>query len=563
MKHPLIVDLGGVILTLDPDLYPNDVPTNGLNWLHCQYNEVSGSLFTSLHIDNDELIKSITRIHVIDSNGYVVLDEENFVIDMSVSDVQVTYVTSRNKYQELVVHYHNYGNEDHIIGEVIVNTGFYSTTNVISLSSKSHVVQVYNVSELNLHETSVWTITFSSESKSIAYGGRLTKEYFPIEDWPKSSQCPVPVDGGNEDNYNILKNELHINTHFFGPSCDSNSEDVFNYASLSNGELYLLPEEKYSLEEGRIPDTAYDGIGALFLGDESDSSVENTWSVWNRALTAQEVHNNKYALYCGGHSNHLNGLFSGISDIQGMDFYVASCAPHITNWLSTMLVEGSYDYLYNTRQNHKPLPTWLYSQGYCQDCWHVKEMYVGELLVQFSSVVAAGGKGMMLFQSDISLRGTDSWEAGSRYLRSISLISEFLRQADVEGAKYTISNDAKTISEVLVDTTSLLFIVINIDSKDYNNKKCFGTGAHWTFNEQTVQQVTIQLPNDLLLLAESSQKLPSDYYQLVEVIDGQYVSDPEDVEMGWNDENTSVVINEVKLGTADTVVRMFMIIPQK
>lgn len=59
----------------------------------------------------------------------------------------------------------------------------------------------------------------------------------------------------------------------------------------------------------------------------------------------------------------------GITDIQGMDFYVAACAPHITSWDSTMRIQGAFDYLRNTRNNHMPLTSWSYSQGFCKDCW--------------------------------------------------------------------------------------------------------------------------------------------------------------------------------------------------
>lgn len=42
--------------------------------------------------------------------------------------------------------------------------------------------------------------------------------------------------------------------------------------------------------------------------------------------------------------------------------YVAACAPHIQQFLSPPPLRGSYDYLRLTRNNHMPLPTWLYSQ---------------------------------------------------------------------------------------------------------------------------------------------------------------------------------------------------------
>jgi len=43
--------------------------------------------------------------------------------------------------------------------------------------------------------------------------------------------------------------------------------------------------------------------------------------------------------------------------VQGIDFYVAACAPHITAWGFGVPLRGAYDYLRNTRDNHMPLPT--------------------------------------------------------------------------------------------------------------------------------------------------------------------------------------------------------------
>lgn len=73
---------------------------------------------------------------------------------------------------------------------------------------------------------------------------------------------------------------------------------------------------------------------------------------------------------------------------------------------------GSFDYLRITRDNHKPLPTWTYSQG-LSDVWSEKIPIIGkevyrnpnptELRIQMMSVLAAGSKGIMLFQSAIKV----------------------------------------------------------------------------------------------------------------------------------------------------------------
>ena len=143
----------------------------------------------------------------------------------------------------------------------------------------------------------------------------------------------------------------------------------------------------------------------ISLADEIDSSYEKAWEMWYRVLKLEEntaaANSGPYPSYTGGHFNTFNGAFSGGSDIQGMDYYVAGCAPHATAFMQTMRFQGAYDYLYNSRQNMKPLPTWGYSQAFCTDCWENYALNGNELVGQMASVVSAGAKGLMLFQSDI------------------------------------------------------------------------------------------------------------------------------------------------------------------
>lgn len=556
LSYPLTVDLGSAKLTMDASIYPDHVPSDGLDWVHSYYNGISGTLFTSFHMHTDDMIKSIDKLTVTDAKDNVIIDDKDaFNVNMESAKIQVTYVTTRNDFAELVVHFHNYGDSSHTIDSISVNSGFYEFDG-FKLKAGEHAVKVFDVTKLNFQEVSVWSAVVSWDGKSAGYGGRLIKELFPIEDWPKSAQCPFPVDGAEQDNFEILKDELHINTHFLGGRCDADEDDIYDAAVESNGEWYVLPSWDH-FEDNEVPSGAYDGIAAAFLGDESDSSVENSWEVWSRAQIAQDNYE-RHATYDGGHSNHLNGLYSGVSDIQGMDFYVAGCAPHITTWGSTMRIQGAYDYLYNARQNHKPLTTWLYSQGWCSDCWSVDNLDSGELLVQLGSVVAAGGKGLMLFQSDLELKDENSWKNGGKFLNSVKLISEFLRTADPEGAIYSTSAK-NAITQVLYGPSGLLFIALSTDASGYNDKTCGVSGSHWTFNEQTIDETEINIPSDLINAADGSV---SEHYKVVEVENGKYISDPSDVTLSIDDGSNTWKIKSMKLGTSSTTVRMFMMIPK-
>lgn len=558
LSNPLKVDFGSFSVTLDPDMYEDQFPMDGFDWARVSYNPVSGSLMTSMHVHTDKLLGEISQIRISDANNQVISDEKVTVPESS-PDLQVTYGTSTNGFTKLVVHIHNYGKDDQTIDKLDINSGFIVSSESIKLADGEHIVREFDMTDLQMKENSLWTVEINGEA---GYGGRLIKEFFPIEDWPKSSQCPYPVDGANEDNFKKLQDTLHVNTHFYKSACDADDKDVYEAAAKSDGSWYVFPSEsKWTEEPGKVPDTAYKGIAAAFVGDESDGSLEYTLEVWNRVLTAQRNYNDTYATYCGGHSNHLNGAFSGIADIQGMDFYVGACAPHVTEWTSTMRIQGAFDYLRNARENHKPLPTWLYSQGFCSDCWSVENLNSGELLVQLASVLAAGGKGLMLFQSDLELYDSNSWNSASNFLSSVSYMGEWLRVADPEGARFTTdaSSNSDAIVEVLRALTGLLLVVISTKASGYNDKTCVVSGKHWTFEEQTISKTSIELPSDLVALAASNGETPSSFFKLSEVKKDSLDSSPDDVDMSIDDDDNAWNVNDLKLGSSSTVVRLFLL----
>ena len=105
----------------------------------------------------------------------------------------------------------------------------------------------------------------------------------------------------------------------------------------------------------------------------------------------------KIPTYQGGKTNSHIGSYSGITDIQGMDAYLGACAPTIVPVIKPLPIDYPYLYLKNTRNNHMPLPTWLYSQLY-SDAWSYQANN-NEIVAQIAQTVLAGAKGITLFQS--------------------------------------------------------------------------------------------------------------------------------------------------------------------
>jgi hypothetical protein len=448
----------------------------------------------------------------------------------------------------------------------------------IHLGDKQHYAFNINAESLQLKETGIWTSVLSVRGKRYGFGGYVLKEEYPLEDWEKHDDLPFPNPDGtnqcNHDNYETLKNDLKLNTRFLhGNNCaDDNNEGLYEWALTqldSDFPFFFLPNEgTWTKGPEDLPDAKYASvIAGAYLADEIDGHMINSWDAWSRVMTAEDNMRQKggpfVPTYTGGHSNHFNGAFSGISDIQGMDFYVAGCAPHITKFDNTMRIQGAFDYLYNTRQNMKPMPTWLYSQAFCMDCWERYALNSGELLVQLGSVVAAGGKGMMLFQSDLKSKekGSTAWKDGGKFLTSVYAIREILRISDVEGAKYDTDAD-HAIVQVLGGPETSLVIFLNTNADSYNDVTCYaGVGRHWDFKSETIDKTKIYLPQNLKDLAKSAGQSPAEYFQIVEVNNGSLDADFDDADGDVSDD--SFTLKKVKLGSSSSVVRMFMLRPKQ
>lgn len=573
IAYPLTVDMGAFKIVLASSSTDGESsPVKHLNWIRCYYDKLTGSVITTLHVDSDDMLNSINKHQVTDDKGNVVVAAEEISAPDSFQNtkLQVTYATTRNDYKEMVIHLHNDHDSDTATVHSMEVLGKSIDMGDLTLEPQQHYTAIVDVKDFKLAQSSPWTVVLRASGVSTGgFGGRLIKELFAMEDWPKSDQYPYPADGCNTKNYDLLTDEQHLNTRFLsGHEGDCTESKILDGALATQGSdkpFHLVLKKEFWIKDYDADQIAkYEPIiASAFLGDESDSSMDKSWEVWQRQQLVEEAQRSSdgpyIATYDGGHVNHYNGAFSGGSDIQGMDFYVAGCAPHITNFDQPMKIEGAFDYLYNTRQNMKPLPTWLYSQAYCKDCWSNYPLYSGELLVQLGAVVAAGGKGIMLFQSDVRSKDADStsWKDGGNFLKSVSFLQEILRVSDVDGAKMEIDSD-HAIVQVLGGPETSLAIFVSTNADSYNDVTCYaGIGRHWDFKSYEVPKLKAYLPKNLIDVAKEAGKSPSEFFEVVEVHNGDYLSSPDDVEISVDDD--SYTIKHTKLGSSSSVVRMFLL----
>ena len=291
------------------------------------------------------------------------------------------------------------------------------------------------------------------------------------------------------------------------------------------------------------------------MGDEVDSHYNNTFEQWVKALN-RRLWYNALPTYQGSHVNHYVGAFAGITDIQSVDYYCAGCAPHVTSDSEPMRIQGPHDYIFNTRQNHKPLVTWGYSQAF-----YSKPIHGNELIAQVASVFAAGCKGIQLFQSDITQKSSnsDAWNDATYILSSFYEVREHLRIGDVEGAFLINGDDLSKLEMVSVIRSDgvMIVIVISTNCSGYNQVLCTG-GTHWYWKNYVIDSIDIQLPIDFVL-----DKNGQSDYMLQEVHRGDIHNSTNGVVNGVSlsyDSSTNIAkMKNVTMGENGDVFRVFMI----
>ena len=113
IAYPLTVDMGSFQLKIESSSTDGQsAPVNNLDWMRCYYDKLSGTVITSLHVDSDSALNGITKHQVTDASGNTVVAAED-ISSGSFQDtkMQVTYVTTRNDYTEMIIHLHNYENQ--------------------------------------------------------------------------------------------------------------------------------------------------------------------------------------------------------------------------------------------------------------------------------------------------------------------------------------------------------------------------------------------------------------------------------------------------------------------
>jgi len=355
-----------------------------------------------------------------------------------------------------------------------------------------------------------WTAVVHSDTTDPAVGvGRILPAFFPLHTWPQSSDCPLP--GVNDDAFQAHR-EAGYDTFFSRTSYGSDRRPDCSDAYVPDL-LPAFPPDAYVMvdEWFPLPDPVPAAVAARLLGDEVDNKSLETLVDGQKMRRIAETANfwmdqePAVPTYIGGSRNRHNGMFAGAADLQGMDYYVDGCAPHVTDFGMHPPLRGAFDYLWVTKQNHAPNPTWLYTQGF-SGAWNGVVPGPTGAIVQTWSAIAAGGKGLMTFQTSLSdaEQRPDTWQALSEINWSLEQLRDQLVLGDPTGWATTSS---PAIVEALRVPQGVVLLVIGLQTTQGPDElACLvGNYTEWTLADHTVE-VRLELPEQVGLTGWSEMQ---------------------------------------------------------
>jgi hypothetical protein len=461
------------------------------------------------------------------STGTVTLETDNGIalngtFPVNLIEVPITYVTTTNDYSRIVIHLHNRTSQIQTLTNLLYRGRDITDSACIadkSIAPNEHVMWTFDLCEkAELGE--LWSVVakFDNAKPSVA-GGRVIREFYPIETWQSTSDCPFP--GANDTNYQKHR-DAGIDTFFIhggtGNSCGFDNVDMIENVAVEH-DFWLLPERNIMKKGDGTPGiTNSERVAAYFAGDEADTKIYNSEESeyatipWQKYKTHTEFswrHYPEIPVYLGGSRHRYNGAFSGCSDIQGFDFYIAACAPHITVVETNMPpLRAAFDMLFAVKENHMPLPTWLYTQALAT-MWEITwPPLVGgekfkrapnsmEQRLSIASVLAAGAKGLMYFQTNMALADSNptTWDEIHNMNKDVRALRKHLRVADFGSV---LPTDENTIATLLRGEKILILVVINLaNTGPLTELQCqTEKDPHWKL-VPAFPNVTFNVPKDI------------------------------------------------------------------
>lgn len=487
-----------------------------IEWYHVWPKEVVAGqpIWLSLHSRSaawDE--GSVHKVTIVTDEGDALSER----VVVATTTLPITYVTTADEGTRLLIHVENRAERQAGIRAITVNGIRYDATEVCGLGGPiapgASVRAEIKLCE-PLHPGAAWTVALDDGTGTPSVGaGRVVPEFFPIEAWPVSAECPVPT---REPDTTALTQHLEAGFDTFylywNGRCNAPTAEVLNSIAPQRSDYRVLIGDDYlsspDAGTGLIETSRATGF---LIGDEVDGEIYDTDGLSRanlKATMARQLWSMHPSLpvYSGAKTHGHVGTFAGIADIQGIDYYIAACAPHITEDGAPIRLLGAYDYLRNTRENMMPLPTWQYAQG-LHSGWNLtrgsevfhRQPAPQEIIFQAFSAMAAGAKGLMWFQTSLEEAAAvpQSWEAIGASNRAFRSVRNLLREGDLSHQATVLSGDV--LAQTITARAGIVLPVLNTNTtSSVTDALCLRNALfpeevpHWTFGE-TEARVTVRL----------------------------------------------------------------------
>jgi hypothetical protein len=214
------------------------------------------------------------------------------------------------------------------------------------------------------------------------------------------------------------------------------------------------------------------------------------------------------ATFVGGSRHRFAGAFDGVADIAGMDIYAAGCAPHITDIGSYPPLRAPYDYAVAVRENHLPLPSWIYAQAFngSSNSSNVdRQADPAEARVQAYDVIAAGAKGLLYFQLildeiAVSAHNQATWAELGKVNHEIGAVRPWLQAGDPMGTAKLLAG-GEAIVEAIRAEDAIIVPVIGLSScVAPTDADCFlNRDPHWLLRDDYLS-IAVPVPDDFTLV---------------------------------------------------------------
>lgn len=430
--------------------------------------------------------------------------------------VPVTYVTTNEARDQLTVFVQNRDAVPHSVAALLV--GGVDVTAAACIPKKTLAPGEQGLWTVPLCQPlapgDAWTVAVKLTDGPTSVGaGRAISTHFPIEYWPSSHECAFPsTDPGTQAAFDDVR-QKGFDTIFLQvdwSACPA-PEDRATFIAKD-----LAPNDFYAMVGTGDPKT-YGGdprVLAVMLADEADKDLGDPADPMTgpKALAKQAEAfwqaEPGVATYAGGSRHRYAGAFDGVADIAGMDIYAAGCAPHITDVGAYPPLRAPYDYAVAVRENHMPLPAWIYAQafnGASNSSDTDRQADPTEARVQAYGVMAAGAKGLMYFQLilkeiAVNARNAATWAELGKVNREIRAVSPYLQAGDPLGNAELLEG-GPAIVEAVRAKDAIVVPVIALDScAAPTDADCYlNRDPHWLLREGSVS-IAVPLPDDFGLV---------------------------------------------------------------